>query len=316
MIDHDRLFKELLSTFFPEFIELFFPEISADWERDSLEFLPQEVFTDVTEGERKIVDLIVRASLRSQDALFIIHTEHQSYSQAGFDSRMFTYFARLHEKYALPIYPIVIYSHDSPTTPEQNSYRVELFGKTILEFNYEVIQLNQLQWQDFVNQRNPVASAFMAKMRMDRSERPRVKLLSLQLLANLGLNPAQVQLISGFVDTYLKLNAEEKALFEEQLATIEPRQQEEVMQIVTSWMEEGIQQGLERGKKQEAVLLILRQLNRRVGALTPQLQERIQSLSTTQLEDLGEALLDFTTVADLEAWLATRHRMGNGCGTG
>ncbi|MEB3178440.1 MAG: DUF4351 domain-containing protein [Nostocaceae cyanobacterium] len=313
MIDHDRLFKELLSTFFPEFIELFFPNISADWERDSWEFLPQEVFTDVTEGERKIVDLIVRASLRNQDALFIIHTEHQSYSQAGFDRRMFTYFARLHEKYALPIYPIVIYSHDTPTTPEPNFYSIELSGKTILQFNYEVIQLNQLQWQDFVNQRNPVASAFMAKMRMDRSERPRVKLLSLQLLANLGLNPAQVQLISGFVDTYLKLNAEEKALFEEQIATIEPRQQEEVMQIVTSWMEEGIEQGLERGKKQEAVLLILRLLNRRVGVLTPQLQERIQSLSTTQLEDLAEALLDFTTVADLEAWLVTQQRMGNGC---
>jgi hypothetical protein len=27
MIDHDRLFKELFTTFFVEFIELFFPEV-------------------------------------------------------------------------------------------------------------------------------------------------------------------------------------------------------------------------------------------------------------------------------------------------
>ncbi len=54
MIDHDRLFKQLLGNFFPEFIELFFPQISADWQPDSLRFLPQEVFTDVTEGEKKI----------------------------------------------------------------------------------------------------------------------------------------------------------------------------------------------------------------------------------------------------------------------
>ncbi len=27
MIDHDRLFKELLSTFFVEFLELFFPDL-------------------------------------------------------------------------------------------------------------------------------------------------------------------------------------------------------------------------------------------------------------------------------------------------
>jgi predicted transposase YdaD len=73
------------------------------------------------------------------------------------------------------------------------------------------------------------------------------------------------------------------------------------MQIVTSWMEEGMQQGLEQGRQREAAL-ILRQLNRRVGSVSPQLQERIQNLSITELEDLGEALLDFTTVADLEAW--------------
>jgi len=85
MIDHDRLFKELLSNFFPEFIELFFPDISAYWERDSIEFLPQEVFTDVTEGERKILDIVLQASVRSQDTLFIIHTEHQSYSQTNFN---------------------------------------------------------------------------------------------------------------------------------------------------------------------------------------------------------------------------------------
>jgi len=306
MIDHDRLFKELLSNFFPEFIELFFPDVSAYWDRNSLEFLPQEMFSDITEGERKIVDLLVRAAFRNQDALFIIHTEHQSYTESDFNARMFRYFARLHEKYALPVYPIVIYSHDSPQRPEPNFYRVEFPSWTVLEFNYKVIQLNRLNWQDFVNQPNPVASALISKMRMDAQERPTVKLMSLQLLSTLGLNPAQVQLISGFIDTYLKLNAEEKAVFEEQLARIEPRQQEEVMQIVTSWMEEGIQQGLQQGMQQEAATLVLRQLNRRFGRVTPQLQERIQNLSTTELEDLAEALLDFTNIADVEAWLGNK----------
>ncbi|WP_341528206.1 DUF4351 domain-containing protein [Nostoc sp. UHCC 0302] len=302
MIDHDRLFKELLSNFFPEFIELFFPDVSAYWKPDSVEFLPQEMFTDVTEGERKIVDLIVRASFQSQDALFIIHLEHQSYSQAGFNKRMFTYFARLHEKFALPVYPVVIYSHDSPQTPEPNTYRIEFPGWTVLEFNYRVIQLNRLHWQDFVNQLNPVASALMSKMRMQTQERPTVKLLSLQLLASLGLNSAQVQLISGFIDTYLDLNSEEEAVFQEQLARIEPSQEEEVMEIVTSWMREGIQ----RGQQQEAITLIMRQLTRRFGSLTPQLQEQIQSLPVVELENLGEALLDFSTIADLESWLEAK----------
>ncbi|BAY18464.1 hypothetical protein NIES21_43110 [Anabaenopsis circularis NIES-21] len=298
MIDHDRLFKELLSNFFPEFIELFFPDISAYWERDSIEFLPQEVFTDVTEGERKILDVAAKVAFRNQNTLFIIHTEHQSYSQTNFNQRMFTYFARLHEKYALPIYPIVIYSHDTPLTPEPNSYRIDFPNKKVLEFNYDVVQLNQLRWQDFLNQRNPVASALIAKMRMNIQERPIVKLTSLQLLANLELNPAQVQLISGFIDTYLDLNAQEERIFQEQLASIEPQQEERVMQIVTSWMRQGIQQGEAK--------LILRQLNSRLGEVKPQLQAQIQGLSSAELEDLGEALLDFTTTTDLEAWFENR----------
>ncbi|MDJ0618018.1 MAG: DUF4351 domain-containing protein [Calothrix sp. MO_192.B10] len=298
MIDHDHLFKELLSNFFPEFIELFFPDISNEWEPDSLQFLPLEVITDVTEGEKKILDIVVQASLKSQDTLFIVHTEHQSYSQTGFNRRMFTYFARLHEKYALPIYPIVIYSHDNPKTPEPSSYRLELAKKIILEFNYDTIQLNQLHWQDFVNQHNPVASALMAKMQMNIIERPQVKLASLQLLTTLGLNPAQVQLISGFIDTYLQLNSQEEVVFQEQIATIKPKEQEKVMEIVTSWM----RKGLEQGEKQGELKLLMRQINRRLGEITPQLKGRIENLSTPELENLGEALLDFSSVADLEAW--------------
>ncbi|MGH1393731.1 MAG: DUF4351 domain-containing protein [Trichormus sp.] len=138
------------------------------------------------------------------------------------------------------------------------------------------------------------------------SSYPTVKLSSLQLLANLGLNPAQIQLISGFIDTYLDLNAIEERIFQEQLASIEPQQEERVMQIVTSWMRQGIQQGMQQGIQQGELTLILRQLNRRLGDVNPQLQERIQGFSTAELEDLGEALLDFTNTSDLEAWLESK----------
>ena len=56
--------------------------------------------------------------------------------------------------------------------------------------------------------------------------------------------------------------------------------------------------------RQEAkVELIMRLLPRRIGAVNPQLQERIEQLSVEQLENLGEALLDFSSEADLVAWL-------------
>ncbi|NEO74113.1 MAG: DUF4351 domain-containing protein [Moorea sp. SIO3H5] len=63
-----------------------------------------------------------------------------------------------------------------------------------------------------------------------------------------------------------------------------------------------IRQGLEQGKRNE-VKLIIRQINRRLGEINPQLQNQIEELSFDQLEDLGEALLDFETEVDLTNWL-------------
>lgn len=59
----------------------------------------------------------------------------------------------------------------------------------------------------------------------------------------------------------------------------------------------------EEGREEEARSLILRQLTRRVEELPQQVRERIETLSLEQLENLGEALLDFTSLADLQVWL-------------
>ena len=82
------------------------------------------------------------------------------------------------------------------------------------------------------------------------------------------------------------------------------------MEIVTDWERRGREQGREQGRQQEARAMVLRLLNRRVGDLTPQLQEVIQQLSTPQLEELGEALLDFSAMVDLENWLMAHEDLG------
>ncbi len=68
-------------------------------------------------------------------------------------------------------------------------------------------------------------------------------------------------------------------------------------------LQKGLQQGEERGKKQEALELIVRQLTRRFGAIEPEVQQQIRSLSITQLEELAEALLDFSSPSDLVNYL-------------
>ena len=67
----------------------------------------------------------------------------------------------------------------------------------------------------------------------------------------------------------------------------------------------GEQRGREEGRKAEGQLLILRLLTRRVGELPQEVLDRIKTLSLEQLENLGEALLDFQVIADLETWFST-----------
>jgi hypothetical protein len=113
--------------------------------------------------------------------------------------------------------------------------------------------------------------------------------------------------------------------FEEQCVARVPRvvataEQERSMSYITTGerigyergKQEGIQEGRQEGKLEQAQALVLRQLQKRVGDLPEQVQERIQSLSLEQLEALGEALLDFRAIsqgetaepnADLFNWL-------------
>jgi predicted transposase YdaD len=57
------------------------------------------------------------------------------------------------------------------------------------------------------------------------------------------------------------------------------------------------------GKVEEGQTLILRLLKRRVGNLSIALETRVKALPLAQLEELGEALLDFSQMNDLVAWL-------------
>jgi predicted transposase/invertase (TIGR01784 family) len=67
---------------------------------------------------------------------------------------------------------------------------------------------------------------------------------------------------------------------------------------------EGRQEGEQEGRQKEGVSLILRQLQRRCGEVPLTMRDRVARLSVPQLEALGEALLEFHGMSDLEQWLA------------
>jgi predicted transposase YdaD len=278
-ISHDQNFKELIATFFIEFLELFLPEVAAMIDPISITFLQQEYFVDLVEGEDKIVDLLAEVKLAGEDATFLVHIEPQSTHRSIFPQRMFFYFARLHQQHLKRIYPIAIFSYDTPQKAAEDNYKVTFPNLKVLEFNFTAIQLNQLDWRDYLNQPNPVAAALMAKMRIALPDRPKVKAECLRLLVTLKLDPAKTRLISKFVDTYLRLNAKEDRVFQAEIDNMGLGQKEEIMAVMTSWEERGI----EKGMAQERRTIALNMLRKNMALETI---AEVTGLTIAQLQQL------------------------------
>jgi Domain of unknown function (DUF4351) len=80
-------------------------------------------------------------------------------------------------------------------------------------------------------------------------------------------------------------------------------EEEELIMALSQAYLEWEQRTEQRGAAQEAQLLVLRQLKRRIGELSPVIQTQIQALSLAQIESLGEDLLDFVNAEDLSLWM-------------
>jgi predicted transposase/invertase (TIGR01784 family) len=72
--------------------------------------------------------------------------------------------------------------------------------------------------------------------------------------------------------------------------------------------QEGLQEGRQEGRQEGEARLVLRLLSKRFGKIDDRRIQVINSLTVEQLEDLGEALLDFSELADLDNWLEFRIR--------
>jgi hypothetical protein len=128
------------------------------------------------------IDILVQVPVKASEIdaqhsthTILLHVKNQSTGKARFNQRMFFYFAELHREYRLPVYPIAVLSFDEPERSESNQYCIALPELDVLTFNFQSIQLNRLNWRDFLQYQNPVAAALMAKMSIDEKDRPKVK---------------------------------------------------------------------------------------------------------------------------------------------
>lgn len=296
-MDHDRLFKELLRTFFVEFLELFFSSLARRIDRTYPPvFLDKEDSGHDLADSRREMDLIVRLRLQDGDAHFLVHLEHEAQNRADLPARMFRYFSRIWDRHQLPIYPIALLSFEGIKVQPQR-FALQFHDLAMLEFRYRTVQLNRMDWRTFLNSSNPVASALMARMQIREQDRPAVKLQCLRLLATLRLDERKCRLIAQFVSSYIRLNADEMRIYQRNLEIMPNRERQAIMQFTNEWIEEGRLKGHEEGRQEglrDGLALLLRRLyGERASSLISRLDTcNLQSLQRLQQQLAADADLD------------------------
>lgn len=113
-------------------------------------------------------------------------------------------------------------------------------------------------------------------------------------------NRAIIELLT----TIMVYKFENKSRIEvEEMLGITLKETQVYREIKEEGIQEGEQRGEQRGREEGEKSLILRQLTRRVGELPQDVRQQVEILTLEELENLGEALLDFNSMADLQAWL-------------
>jgi predicted transposase YdaD len=214
----------------------------------------------------------------------ILHIEFQTLAKSNpaLNFRMLDYSVRLKRQYRCPVVQVVIFLQE---TTNEVAFTKEYRDNTTIH-KYQVVRLWEQDSTLFLA--NP---ALLPLASLTRTDSPQ------NLLAQVAEQVATIpdreerQNIAGCVEILAGLRFD-KDLVRQFL-------REDIMQ------ESVIYQDI---VQKEAFKLISRQLKRRFGDIDESLVEQIRNLSAEQLENLGEALLDFSEITDLVAWLEQQER--------
>ncbi|BAB74323.1 Rpn family recombination-promoting nuclease/putative transposase [Anabaena sp. FACHB-709] len=227
----------------------------------------------------------------------ILHLEFQTTleSTPPLPLRMLDYWVRLYRLYRLPITQVVVLL----LPPKDDSEIATAFTVESTRHEYRVIRIWEENPEPFLQD-----SALLPLAPLTATNQP--QLLLEQIVQRVDqLETTQRQEISAYTQILAGLKFKKdliKRLFREGMM----RESVIYQEILEEGEQRGEQRGRQEGRQEGERSLVLRLLTRKLGELPPQIREQVEILSLSELENLGEALLDFTSLLDLEAWLANQ----------
>jgi len=253
---YDSPWKEILCTFFTEFMEFFFPDMAReiDWSR-GYELLDKELRQITRESEIgfRLADHLVKVwRLDGAEAWVLVHVEVQGWKEKEFGHRVFVYHYRIHDLYKRPVVSLAVLADDNPNWYVQD-YEQELWGCRT-QFTFPMVKLLDFkkEWELSESSSNPFVIVTMAHLRTletrkNDSERLRYKLALSKSLYQRGWDRQEIIDLYRFIDWIMALPVGLEQRYHEELVKYE---EDVKMQYVTTAERIGIEKGREEGKQE------------------------------------------------------------------
>ncbi|MEG4851750.1 Rpn family recombination-promoting nuclease/putative transposase [Microcoleus sp. B5-D4] len=268
-----------------------FPAAFVHW------LLPIDEPTTVQVLKTELIQEPIRADslvfLQTDNQILHLEFETRPYSDPPIAFRMLDYYVRLKRQYSCSINQVVIFLQQ--TASEQ--VFVSEYTDVNTRHGYRVIRL----WEQ-----DPAlllsVPGLLPLATLSQTNSPRTLLEQIATQIATIEEPTQQADLLACTQVLAGLRFEKDLI--RQLFRKETMRGSVIYQeIREDGLLEGRQLGLLEGRKDEALSFLTRQLTRRIGAIASETREQIQTLSVEELEDLGEALLDFSEASDLTNWL-------------
>ena len=311
--DYDGAWKEALRSHLRRFIEKFFPRLAEliDWSIEP-EWLDKEISQIIGQsGHRnREVDVLFKVRLTNGNEQWILcHLEIQTSYEVDFAVRVDQYNSGLKWLFRREVLTLVILADLHPDW-RPSEYQFELAGfESRLRFPIcKVLDHMDDEWAEDTSLPVQVVRAQIAALRTagDPEARFYAKTQLVRNLYKAGYNADELREIFRLIDWMMHLRRDLGRRFDLELTVFEKEQHMPYVTSVERNAEErGLERGLEQGREQGSVTLLLRQLTRLCGPLPVDVEQQIRQLALPQSQSLGEALLDFQSLADLQTWLTT-----------
>ena len=291
---HDRLFKEFLQRFLPDFLWIFFPAEAERLNFDTLQFLDKELIINFAGQELRITDIVAEvATWEGIAETIIIHLEVEGRDKVALPQRMSEYYALLRIFRRKPVLPLALVLLPNAGGLDWQSYHERIFGHAVLHFRYGQVGIRDLSSRQYLAEHSPVAAALTVLMQPEGESPAFLKLEAVQKVLESELSDGDKLFLFEFMNTYAPTSE-----------LSDPRREimEKLLDVEMTWGDrlraEGEERGEARGELKGERKMLLRLMTVLFGEVPAPLIVRIEAISDE--ETLAQVAQQLVTLQSLD----------------